>query len=119
MGTPTRIMTEEQLFRMVTESQSYKKHFDEIIMPKDIKYPIDILSDIPKIEKLNDLKISVFEYDHEAVIDEDDQFKNIQNKDILYEYDVACRHTDDGSFENRFGMPSTRHPLGDVFIVVN
>jgi hypothetical protein len=49
---------------------------------------------------------------------EDDQFKNIQNTDVPYEYAVCCRHTDDGSFEDRFGMSSTRHPLGDVFIVV-
>ena len=41
---------------------TYKKYFDEIIQPKDIKYPIDIQNDIPKFEKLNNIKINVFIY---------------------------------------------------------
>lgn len=49
---------------------------------------------------------------------EDDEFKNIQNTDIPYKYDVCCRGTDDGCFTTSYGMNATRHPLGDVFIVV-
>jgi len=45
------------------ETYHYKKHFDEIIQPKDIIYPIDIQHDIPKFEKLNNIKINVFQYD--------------------------------------------------------
>ena len=45
-----------------SEISTYKKHFDEIIQPKDITYPIDIQRDIPKFEKLNNIKINVLEY---------------------------------------------------------
>ena len=45
-----------------SENSTYKKYFDEIIQPKDIKYPIDIQKDIPKFEKLNNIKINVLEY---------------------------------------------------------
>ena len=45
------------------ELYHYKKHFNEIIQPKDIIYPIDIQHDIPKFEKLNNIKINVFQYD--------------------------------------------------------
>jgi hypothetical protein len=41
----------------------YKKHFAEIKEPENQIYPIDILKDIPKFERLNDIKINVFEYD--------------------------------------------------------
>ena len=46
-------------------TRCYKKYFDEIIQPKDIEYPIDIQHDIPKFEKLNKIKIHVYEYDRE------------------------------------------------------
>ena len=36
---------------------------NEIIEPPNQVYPIDILNDIPKFEKLNNMKINVFEYD--------------------------------------------------------
>ena len=42
------------------ELYHYKKHFDEIIKPKDIIYPIDIQHDIPKFEKLNNIKINLW-----------------------------------------------------------
>ena len=45
-----------------SEVSTYKKYFDEIIQPEDIKYPIDIQNDIPKFEKLNNIKINVFIY---------------------------------------------------------
>ena len=45
-----------------SETSTYKKYFDEIIQPKDITYPIDIQRDIPKFEKLNNIKINVLEY---------------------------------------------------------
>ena len=45
-----------------SEVCTYKKYFDEIIQPKDIIYPIDIQNDIPKFEKLNNIKINVFIY---------------------------------------------------------
>ena len=45
-----------------SEVRTYKKYFDEIIQPEDIKYPIDIQNDIPKFEKLNNIKINVFIY---------------------------------------------------------
>ena len=44
------------------EVYHYKKHLDEIIEPKDITYPIDIQHDVPKFEKLNNIKINVFQY---------------------------------------------------------
>ena len=44
------------------ETSTYKKYFDEIVQPKDITYPIDIQTDIKKFEKLNNIKINVFEY---------------------------------------------------------
>jgi hypothetical protein len=47
----------------------------------------------------------------------DDEFKNIQNTDVLYVSPVCCRWSDDGCFETSYGMPATRHPLGDVIIV--
>ena len=34
-----------------------------MIQQKDIQYPIDIQQDIPKFEKLNNIKINVFDYD--------------------------------------------------------
>ena len=40
----------------------FKKYIDEIIEPEGQVYPINIQSDIPKFEKLNDVKINVFEY---------------------------------------------------------
>jgi hypothetical protein len=50
---------------------------------------------------------------------EDDEFKNIQNTDIPYQSAVCCRYGDDGCFTTSYGMPATRHPLGDVIIVCN
>ncbi len=41
----------------------YKNHFAETKEPENQIYPIDILKDIPKFERLNDIKINVFEYD--------------------------------------------------------
>ena len=39
----------------------FKKYINEIIEPKDQKYPIDIQSDIPKFEKLNKAPLSIEE----------------------------------------------------------
>ena len=47
------------------ELYNYKKYENEIIKPKDIKFPIDIQKDIPNFEKLNDIKINVFEYNND------------------------------------------------------
>ena len=99
----TKFITIEEYEAMGLEFQCVLSYVDKKGLRKKFK---------KELLKKKVVKVCVWSY-------EDDQFKNIQNKDILYEYDVACRHTDDGSFENRFGMPSTRHPLGDVFIVVN
>ena len=44
-----------------SEISTYKKYYDEIIQPKDIKYPIDMQKDIPKFEKLNNIKINLLE----------------------------------------------------------
>jgi len=41
---------------------NYKKHEDEIIKPKDIVFPINIQENIPQFEKLNDIKINIYEY---------------------------------------------------------
>ena len=46
-----------------SDVSTYKKYFDEIKQPKDIIDPIDIQKDISKFEKLNNIKINVFEYD--------------------------------------------------------
>ena len=42
---------------------AYNKFREEFIEPPNQIYPIDILNDIPKFEKLNKMKINVFEYD--------------------------------------------------------
>ena len=68
----------------------YKKYFNEIIQPKDIKYPIDIQHDIPKFEKLNNIKINVFEYDkkHEklqTVYNTNIKNSNVVNLLLVYE----------------------------------
>ena len=63
----------------------YKKYFNELIIPKDIKYPIDIQKDISKYEKLNNIKINVFYYE-----EKDTDFVNLKtlyntserNKDV-------------------------------------
>ena len=55
------------------ETYHYKKHFDEIKQPDDIIYPIDIQHDIPKFERLNNIKINVFEYDKN-----DKKFENLR-----------------------------------------
>ena len=44
------------------EVKVYEEFKNEIIMPKGQKYPIDINKDIPKIEKLNNIKINIFYY---------------------------------------------------------
>jgi len=44
------------------EVYHYKKHFDVIIKPKDITYPIEIQLDVPAFENLNNIKINVFQY---------------------------------------------------------
>ena len=56
-----------------SSSDTYKKFKHEIIKPEGILYPIDILKDIPKFEKLNKIKINVFEYD-----------KDFENLQIIY-----------------------------------
>ena len=62
-----------------SEVSTYKKYFDEIIQPEDIKYPIDIQNDIPKFEKLNNIKINVFI--HKGSYEEDYDRNKIE---ILY-----------------------------------
>jgi len=37
--------------------------WNDILEPKNIAYPINIEKDIPKFEKLNNMKINIFEYD--------------------------------------------------------
>ena len=51
-----------------SEVSTYKKYFDEIKQPNDIIYPIDIQKDISKFEKLNNIKINVFEYDTQVIM---------------------------------------------------
>ncbi len=48
-------------------AKNYEKCENQIKMPKGITFPIDILSDIPKIEKENKMKINVFNYDPKDV----------------------------------------------------
>lgn len=45
------------------EVSVYKPYENEIVVPKDVIYPIDVLKDIPKFEKLNNMKINVFRLD--------------------------------------------------------
>jgi hypothetical protein len=52
---------------------SYEQYISSIKTPIDIKYPIDIQTDIKKFERLNNIKINVFEYD-----EKDFEFKNIK-----------------------------------------
>ena len=46
------------------DPKHYKKYYNELNIPKDIKYPIDIQHDIKKYELLNDIKINVFTYEN-------------------------------------------------------
>ena len=56
-----------------SSSDTYRKFKNEIIRPEGQKYPIEVLKDIPKFEKLNNIKINVFEYD-----------KDFENLQIIY-----------------------------------
>jgi hypothetical protein len=64
-----------------------------------------------ELAKMKVLAIGVRKY-------EDPEFKNIQNKDIPFQCEVACRPTDDGAFLGIFGMWWYLHPVGDAFIVI-
>lgn len=44
------------------EVRHYKKYIGEIKKPENQTYPVDVLKDIPKYEKLNNIKINVFQY---------------------------------------------------------
>jgi hypothetical protein len=46
-----------------SESKTYKKYDEEFKLPNKVTYPIQI-KDIPKIEKLNNVKINVFDLDN-------------------------------------------------------
>jgi hypothetical protein len=54
------------------DPNSYKKFIDPII-PDGIIFPIDVLKDIPKIARANNIKINVFNYD-----------KTFKNLEVLY-----------------------------------
>ncbi len=45
-----------------TNPKKYEKYLEQIKIPKGQKYPIDILKDIPKYEKLNGIKINLYEF---------------------------------------------------------
>jgi hypothetical protein len=64
------------------ELYNYRKYENEIKIPDDLKYPIDIQTDVRKIEKLNDIKINVFRYN-----DDDVNFKT-----LLTVYNTTKRH---------------------------
>ena len=55
------------------DPKHYKKYYNELNIPIDIKYPIDIQQDIKRYEKLNDIKINVFAYENN-----DKDFSNLQ-----------------------------------------
>jgi len=57
----------------------YTKYFHEINVPKDISYPIDIIRDLPKFEKENNIKINAIQYTGEP-----DKEYNQKNLQILY-----------------------------------
>ena len=65
------------------EVYHYKKYLDEIIKPKDIIYPIDIQHDIPKFEKLNNIKINVYQYDKKFTKLETLYNNNERNKNVI------------------------------------
>ena len=58
--------------KMSLISSSYHKFEKELIEPENVTYPLDI-EFIPKFEKLNKLKINVFE-----LIEEQDEEENIK-----------------------------------------
>ena len=49
--------------------QSYKKWMSEIVEPVNQSYPINIFKDIPRFEKLNNIKINVFQYSDKKEIE--------------------------------------------------
>jgi len=50
-----------------TNPKYYQKYLTEIVEPENITYPINIDKDIPKFEKLNNIKINVFTYEDNKV----------------------------------------------------
>jgi len=65
--------------------QSYKKWDNEFILPSGVSFPIDILKDIPKISKENNVKINVFHYQDGNKLDilYNDRSKNNKVCDLL------------------------------------
>ena len=60
-----KYVNDEKVQANKSRSSTYAKFIEakEIKEPENQIYPIEILKDIPKFEKLNDIKINVFEYD--------------------------------------------------------
>jgi len=99
--TTTKIITLKEYEEMGLEFKNVLSYVDM----KELKTKFE-----KEISKMKVMGVCVWSY-------EDDEFKNKLNTDIVYKYPVACRNGDDGYFTTEYGMPATRHPLGDVFIV--
>ena len=63
---------QEEFPKNKQRTDNYKPYWNKVIEPNDITYPIDIQTDIKKFERLNDIKINVFNYDVK-----DKGFKNL------------------------------------------
>ena len=66
------------------KSKYYKKYFDEIKIPENQTFPIDVLNDIPKFEKLNNITINVFGYKNNIY--------NNDNRYIVYKSNFKCEN---------------------------
>jgi len=72
----------------------YQKYEDanEIIEPKEISYPINIDKDLPKFEKLNNIKINVFEIENKKPVT---IYNNYNNRDCETIIDLLLIRSDE------------------------
>jgi hypothetical protein len=45
-------------------------------------------------------------------------YNNVSNTNVVYKTPVCCHYSDDGAFFLEGGISFTRHPLGDVIVVL-
>lgn len=76
----------------------YKDKLDEIKLPDNITFPINIKNDIPIIQELNNIKINVYAYDPNEVIFKapdviyNDKTRNINVCDLLLLSEIDKKH---------------------------
>ncbi len=64
-------------------TNGYKKWESEFLEPKNLEYPINIQREIPRIEKLNNIKINVFGYENKKAFVIYNSNKKVEKTQIL------------------------------------